>query len=104
MHWGWRWIATWSPAARLPSGVRLHAVRTTEEVEEPLGRTWARFFPSVPARERERYPYPPPLTEAFWRLYAEPVEDFLDAARALRDALGQIKARTDRARGIDLLN
>lgn len=62
--------------------------------EEPLSKTWARFFPSVPESDKDDFNYPGPLSERFWRLYAEPVHDFLDAARSLRSALralGQMK-------------
>lgn len=55
------------------------------QVWEPIASAWGRFFPSVPEREREQYPYPRPLSPTFWQLYAEPVTDFIDAATALRD-------------------
>ena len=54
---------------------------------EPLTETWARFFPSVPKAAREQYDYPPPLTEAFFRLYAEPVEEFIGAVVRLQRAI-----------------
>jgi len=53
-------------------------------VVESLGTTWARFFPDVPSLQREVFDYPMPLTEEFWRSYAEPVADFLSGMRALR--------------------
>ena len=52
---------------------------------QSIAAAWGRFFPGIPDEERERYPYPKPLSPEFWRLYAEPVGDFLDAAVALRD-------------------
>ena len=103
-HWGWRWYI--ASRAGLPAGVVVHGVGRGVWAHMPL-KFLSRFFPTVPARERGRYPYPPPFTEAFWRLYAERVEDFLHAARTLRDALDDIKARRDRERrrrGIDALN
>ena len=54
---------------------------------EPLDRTWARFFPGVPEAERQTYNYPLPLSDRFWNEYAEPVGDFLSAAKLLRDAI-----------------
>ena len=32
-----------------PAGVTLHAIDALETVCEPFGKTWARFFPAVPA-------------------------------------------------------
>ena len=52
----------------------------------PLGEAASRFFPGVPPEQRESYAYPKPLTERFWREYAEPIDDFLRAATALREA------------------
>lgn len=50
---------------------------------ESLDQTWATYFPDVPAEERENYQYPLPLSDAFWRQYAEPVNRFLGMARTL---------------------
>lgn len=83
--------------------------------EEPLSKTWARFFPSVPEAERESFNYPVPLSEPFWKMYAEPVDDFLDAARGLLSALralGRMKPykeasddeRSELVRGRDALH
>jgi hypothetical protein len=55
--------------------------------QQPLSSTWSRYFPTVPESERDTYPYPCPGTVEFWRLYAEPVQEFIGAARRLRDAL-----------------
>jgi hypothetical protein len=40
--------------------------------------------------ERETFVYPRPDTLDFWKLYAEPIDEFLTAARQLRDALHQV--------------
>jgi hypothetical protein len=81
-------------------------LRTGAIHEEPVATTWARFFPSLPRTRRPPARYPLPLTERFWRNYAEPVDDFIAAALALRDALDALRAATsrDRARGVELLN
>lgn len=63
--------------------------------EEPLGRTWARFFPDVPPKQRETYPYPVPLTKSFWQQYAEPIEAFVEGALALRTAVNALKASAE---------
>jgi endogenous inhibitor of DNA gyrase (YacG/DUF329 family) len=39
------------------------------------------YFPSVPPVDRDVYRYPLPLSEDFWRLYAENADEFLDATR-----------------------
>lgn len=52
-----------------------------------LGLTWWRYFPSVGSDEQDRYQYPLPASDEFWRLYAEPTVHFLTAASVLRDAI-----------------
>jgi|CXWL01.1.fsa_nt_gi hypothetical protein len=47
-----------------------------ELTEEPIGRTWGKFFPSVPENKRDVYPYPMPHDDEFWKIYTEPVELF----------------------------
>lgn len=69
------------PAAR--SGVLLHALNDFNLTEETLADTWYRFFPSVPERERESFPYPVPYSAEFWEIYAEPVIEFWRGARLL---------------------
>jgi hypothetical protein len=44
---------------------------------------WSRFFPSV--RNPEFYPFPRPLSEGFWEIYAEPVDLFLKAVLWMGD-------------------
>jgi hypothetical protein len=63
---------------------------------EPLSKTWARFFPGVSAEERDTFAYPQPLTDSFWKTYAEPLQDFLSGARALRELLTAIGLQTNR--------
>ena len=55
--------------------------------EEPLTRTWVRYFPDVPDDQYESYPYPIPLSDDFWAIYGEPVLEFARAALAFRDAV-----------------
>jgi hypothetical protein len=59
--------------------------------EKSLDETWARYFPGIAS---ENYPKPAlaevddeQVLRAFWERYAEPVEDFVRTASALRDAL-----------------
>ena len=50
---------------------------------ERLGETWATFFPDVASSDVETYQYPCPLTDEFWRQYAEPVDEFLRSVSAV---------------------
>ncbi len=59
---------------------------------EPFSQTWGRFFVGASTHECESYPYPAPLAEEFWRTYAEPVYDFVEAARLLLNALRLFQA------------
>jgi hypothetical protein len=67
---------------------------------ESLLVTWARFFPDVTPNECLIHQYPEPLTEEFWKLYAEPLQDFLSAARALKGILSAIYLSQSRGRKI----
>ena len=70
------------------AGVMLHPIDdSVEMVFEPFGKTWARFFPSVPHDQRESYRYPVPLTQKFWALYHEPIEEFIRTAALLEGPL-----------------
>ena len=71
-----------------PAGVMLHPIDDSVEMAfEPFGQTWTRFFPSVPHDQWESYRYPQPLSEKFWALYCEPVEEFMDTATWLKEKL-----------------
>jgi hypothetical protein len=78
--------AEYFPSLPAP-GVLLRDMVTDEWLEEPLDRTWALYFPDVPEAERPTFDYPVPMSEPFWRLYAEPVDQFVHGAVVLRDAL-----------------
>jgi hypothetical protein len=84
---------------RLRPGVLLHDLRRGIPDYEPLTTTWARFFPDVSRDELAAYLFPLPGTEAFWRLYSEPLGDFLDAARLLYNALDALRSSKNRRRG-----
>ncbi len=43
-----------------------------------------RYFPDVAQEELDQYEYPEPLSEEFWRQYAEPLDDFVAAVERLR--------------------
>jgi len=70
-------------------------LRTLNLWEEPATKTWAGFFPDLRSRAQGAARYPWPLTESFWRSYAEPVESFLEGALLLRDALNGIALEPD---------
>lgn len=101
----------------LPAGTVLIAgVRQHSDMlyEAPLREAWARFFPDVSPAQHDaptESTYPLPLTAEFWRAYGEPVDDFLDAALALYEALDALRAPAtgragaeSRAVGIQRLN
>jgi hypothetical protein len=64
---------------------------------QPLSESWSSFFPGVPKSEAETYAYPQPLTPEFWQLYSEPLWDFIETARRLKQAFVQLgRARPER--------
>jgi hypothetical protein len=64
------------------------------EVEvEGLGAHWARHFPTVTASEVETFLYPCPGTPNFWKLYAEPLDEFVGAVLRLKSALTAVAER-----------
>ena len=76
---------------RLRSSALVRPLDQIDIQEESLGRTWGRFFPSVPPEQRETFEYPIPYSESFWQLYAEPVVEFWHAAKlfaSLFESLG----------------
>src|SRR3990172_1269230 len=58
--------------------------------EESLSETWGIFF-RIPREERDSFQYPRPLSEEFWKIYAEPVGAFLLAAHRLRRTVYEIQ-------------
>jgi hypothetical protein len=72
--------------------VILHELGDLKLVEEPLDKTWRRFFPTVSRAQARNYPYPLPYTDEFCRLYAEPLGDFVKAVRFLAGAIRRLTA------------
>ena len=70
-----------------PPSALLQNMQTGQWDQEPLSKSWWRFFPDVLEGEKETFGYPLPLSDEFWRLYAEPIDDFVAAALILREAL-----------------
>jgi predicted RNA-binding Zn ribbon-like protein len=71
---------------------------------EPIS-AYGSFMPDIAATGRWSQ-LPSPRTERFWRLYAEPLDQFLDLAAHLRRAIDQASNLTspqDLHRGIDTL-
>lgn len=48
------------------------------------------YFPTVPEAERDVFRYPEPLSESFWALYAEPVQEFVWAGGRIGHLLDQM--------------
>jgi hypothetical protein len=72
----------------------LHGLNDLDLVEEPPEKTWRQFFPTVSRARANKYPYPMPYTEEFCRLYAEPVFDFVQAARLFAGAIKHLAKRS----------
>ena len=56
----------------------------------PLGEAWGPYFPDIPEDEQENYPYPEPLSEEFWSVYAEPATTILSLGVFLLDTLQKL--------------
>lgn len=76
------WSDLWGPPRVVTRSLGSGTLATV-----PLGFAWGRFFPEVPARERDTYPYPVPLSDDFWAAYGEPMDEFLSAATLFSDTL-----------------
>jgi hypothetical protein len=76
--------------------------------EESLAETWGTYVPTIPERKRESSQYPLPLSEEFWRLYAEPATHLVSAAVRFRNAVERIsKPQEDPSAarsGVDILH
>lgn len=78
------------PADVLPGGWTA-PVAVFSQIDElrpepvPLQDAWGRFFPE--ASDKGDFPYPSPSSLAFWRSYAEPLDEFLHAATLFSDAV-----------------
>lgn len=72
----------------------LHELEDLKLVEEPLDKTWRRFFPTVSRARARNYLYPEPYSDEFCRLYAEPLVDFVRAVRLLAGAIEGLTARS----------
>jgi hypothetical protein len=83
--------SSWDVEAQ-ESRVMLHALDDLRLVEEPLDKTWRRFFPTVSRAQARNYPYPVPYTEEFCRLYAEPLVDFVHALHLFAGAIESLRA------------
>ena len=82
-------------------GVMIQPLGMSVYREERFKKTWSRFFPDVSAEETETHAYPRPLTEEFWRCYAEPVEDFVKAATSLLNAINNLGTAKSAADAVD---
>lgn len=93
------------PAQNIPTGWSKAVVTDLGDGmvrELSLSDSIGRFFPNVPDAQKETYNYPMPLTARFWQEYAEPVDDFVAAAIAFRDAASGISTLKNRGHGVRL--
>lgn len=72
-------------------GVLLSAINNHEYRWEPLNKTWDTFFSRLPVRERTENSFPVPLTQEFWRMYVEPLDEFLGGISVLWSTMRGIK-------------
>lgn len=94
----WRMPSGWKSARReaadySPPGVLLSPEGARPPMWEPFDVQAARYFPSVPEAERETFAYPTPLTADFWRIYCEPLDEFVRYARRISRAMSSLKAQ-----------
>ena len=82
--------------------VLLQKLNENKLEEELLTGTWARFFPTISKESRETFSYPIPTSEEFWKLYSEPLDEFLVGASTLRwaiDGLARNKPKATASEG-----
>ena len=75
-----------------PVGAMFRPLHKQLYQHKPLSQTWGHFFPDGSGDVAESYPYPAPLTEEFWLTYAEPVYEFVEAARLLLNTMKLFEA------------
>lgn len=83
-------------------GVIIQPLDNSGYQAEPFSQTWAQFFPDLPDGSVETHPYPAPLSEAFWRCYGEPVNDFVKAAKLLLNALNGLRSKKPLSKASDM--
>ena len=49
------------------------------------GHAWTDYFPSIPIEKRRTYQYPSPKEESFWKLYAEPIDEWRSWLQHMRN-------------------
>ncbi len=96
---GWAEQDAPAPSPGRPrSEVLLRPIGRNEFQVLPLEEAWGPFLPDVPPEQRAERPYAWPATEAWWPLYAEPVDRFLAAAGVLSEAITTLGAELDEER------
>ena len=75
-----------------PVGAMFRPLHEQLYQHKPLSQTWGPFFPDGSGDVAESYPYPAPLTKEFWLTYAEPVYEFVEAARLLLNTMELFEA------------
>lgn len=61
-------------------------------IREDLDAGWAPYFPEIARADPAGANYPRPLTEPFWRAYAEPVDEIRGNAQLLASILANVAA------------
>jgi len=97
----------WRPAALSgdPNAAELPAPHVImADLGQPVSRdlpltALESFFPGLSPTS-----WPLPLSDEFWRSYAEPLQEFLSGAARLADAVRAASERKSRSRAVDVLN
>lgn len=75
-------------------GVVLQDLGDFRIIQEPITSSWSQYFPEMP----DWMPHPPLLSDDFWKIYGEPVHEFLGGAVMLSRAIKMLT----KARGQDV--
>ena len=75
------------PALLNPSGAHCTKPGAFEVSFKPVGQALDRYFPDLAPSARKSFNYPTPLSDPFWREYAEPVAEFVSAAVQFSNAV-----------------
>lgn len=89
--------AQWDEKGRPRDEALMTMLGAADSYRQPLADAVARYFPDIPPGEERTYDYPIPLSERFWKCYAEPVEEFARAVKFFADSV-QLAGSRDKAK------
>jgi hypothetical protein len=86
-------VAPSNAPSAAPTGLMIHYIGRRHIEQQNLDDGWGWFFPGIPRAERGTYAYPTPLSEEFWRSYAEPLDRFFFAALLFNQAIRELHGK-----------